>query len=419
MKLHRTAVRRDAFLLLVGGMVSRLCGFIFVVVLARTLSPEQIGMFSLAETLADTLILIASFNLDSVIVRRIAAGPPAEATVRFAPLMGFRLVSGPIYLLTMVVLSRSLHLTTPWLVPTMGVYTLMESLYFSLSDMFVGVNRPAMRAGIEATAELTFTVCFVIAMLLHPSLATLLAVTVLRGVVLLGAVLYLVRSQLGPFHVGWDNRLIREGAPFLLMTFLDILQGKSETMLLAAFSTFAAVGIFQLALRLFTALLFVPRAISGAVFPRFAASGFDAANRRRFLHGLGGLTLVSLAGSGVLLLGPELPARVLFGPATSQVLPVLRSMAPLLLLRFVLVFVATGLLALKRERAVLAALAVGTTVGLLADLLLIPSWGPVGASVGLSVSAICQCLMLGATLLSMLREPLDDTAGTAPYAAAT
>lgn len=413
-------LRRDAALLLSGGMVTRLCGFVFIMILSRTLSERQIGLFSFAEALADTLILIASFNLDSLIVRRIAGGPPEEATARFAPLLGFRLVSGPVYLIVIFLASRLMTGETRWLLPAVGLLTLIESLFFCLSDIFVGINRPAVRAGIEVTAELLFTPCFIVAMLLHPSLTTLVWVSGVRAAVLIGGVLYMARMRLGRLHIGWDNRLLREGAPFLLMTFLTIVQGKTETVLLGVMSDYTAVGVFQLALRLFMAALFIPQALSSAIFPRFAATGLDVDNRRRLMRGLLGLILIGLAGSVFLLAVPVPAARIMYGPAALQVIPVLRSMAPLLPLRFAILFLAAALAALSREREVLIALAAGTGVGLLTDVALIPHFGAVGASFGLLASAICQCILLIAPLMGLLRRPpaAATTIGVAVYAPA-
>ncbi len=149
MSLKRGTVRHDAFLLLAGGMIVRLCGLLFVIILARVLSEREIGIFSFAEALADLLILIASFNLDSLIVRRIAVGPPSEATLRFAPLLGFRLVSAPVYLLVICIVALFTHSEQRWILPIVGVYTLMESLYICLSDMFVGISQPAVRARLK------------------------------------------------------------------------------------------------------------------------------------------------------------------------------------------------------------------------------------------------------------------------------
>lgn len=398
MRLKRGTVRHDAFLLLAGGMIVRLCGLLFVVILARVLSERQIGIFSFAEALADLLILIASFNLDSLIVRRIAAGPPSEVTQRFAPLLGFRLVSAPVYLLVICIVALLTHSEQRWILPVVGVYTLMESLYICLSDMFVGISQPAVRAKIEVTAELIYSVAFVLAMWARPTIGTLIEVTLLRGTMLVGFVIYLIYTRLGRLRIGWDNTLIVEGIPFLLMTFLTILQGKLETVLLGVLSNYETVGVFQLALRLIMAAQFIPMAFASALYPRLAGGGWNPNNRRNLLHGLGGVIVLGLMGCGFLLIFNGPVSRLIYGAAAPQVAPVLKSMGPLLPVRFAALFVATVLTAVGRERAVLGAMIAGTIVGLITDVILIPRLGAVGASVALFTSGLCQCFFFGVIL---------------------
>jgi O-antigen/teichoic acid export membrane protein len=398
LNLKRGTVRHDAFLLLAGGMIVRLCGLLFVVVLARVLSERQIGIFSFAEALADLLILIASFNLDSLIVRRIAAGPPSEVTRRFAPLLGFRLVSAPVYLLVICGVALFTHSEQRWVLPVVGLCTLMESLYICLSDMFVGTSQPAVRAKIEVVAELTFSAAFVLAMWVRPTMGSLIEVSLIRGFMLVGVVLYLIRARFGRLHVAWDNSLLVAGIPFLLMTFLSILQGKIETVLLGVLSNYETVGVFQLALRLILAAQFIPQAAASALYPRLAGGGWNADNRRRLLRGLAGLIGLGFLGCAFLLIFRSPLTRLIYGAKASQVSPVLKAMAPLLPFRFAAAFAASVLTAVGRERAVLCAMICGTIAGLTADVLLIPRMGAVGASIGLFTTALSQCIFFGVIL---------------------
>jgi O-antigen/teichoic acid export membrane protein len=397
-RLKRGTLRHDAILLLGGGFFVRLCGLLFVIVLARALPERQIGLFSFAEAVADMLIVIASFNLDSLIVRRIAGGAPTEVTQRFAPLLGFRLFSAPVYLLVICLVAVFSHTEQRWILPVVGVYTLAESLYFCLSDMFVGIGKPAVRAAVEVIAELIFTLAFVLGMWFRPTMGTLIEASVLRGCLLVGVVLYLIRTRLGRLRVAWDNSLIVAGIPFLLMASLTILQGKLETVLLGVLSNYETVGVFQLALRLILAAQFIPQAVVSAVYPRFCATGLSAQNYRRLFVGVAALLGLGLLGSVSILVLNGPVTRLLYGPAAQQVAPVLSSMAPLLPVRFVALFVAAVLTAVGRERAVLVSMIAATIVGAGTDLLLIPRLGAVGASIGLFASALCQFLYFGMLL---------------------
>jgi O-antigen/teichoic acid export membrane protein len=396
--LQPKSLRGDAMLLLACGMVVRVCGLLLIVILSRVISARLIGIFSFAEAVADTLILIASFNLDSLIVRRIAAGAASEATGRFAPLMGFRIVSAPIYLLVIWIVSRFAHTEERWILPVVGLCTLLESLFFCISDIFVGISRPGFRAGIEVVAELIFTAVFVVAMLLRPTMTTLLAVSLLRGVMLFGGVLYMARTRLGPLRVGWDNSLIVAGVPFLLIAFLLILQGKIETMLLGMLSNYEAVGVFQLALRVIMAAQFIPLALGSVIYPRLAAEGLTAHNRGRLVRSVALLTGLGLFSCVFVLVFQGPLSRLLYGPAAARVAPVLMSLAPVLPIRFVALFLAAALAAVGRERSVLSGMIVGTVIGLIVDFLFIPRLGAIGASLGVIASGLCQCIQLGVVL---------------------
>ena len=189
---RRGSVRHDASLLLAGGMVVRLCGLLFVVVLARTLSERQIGIFSFAEAVADVLILIASFNLDSLIVRHIASGPPSEVT-RALPhcwdfvLSGAGLSAGD--------LRRCFPDPFRATVGSPGRRRLhADGEPLSLHLRYVRRHqRTGHAARIEVTSELIFSVAFVLVMWARPTLASLVAVSLVRGLLLLGLVLYLAR----------------------------------------------------------------------------------------------------------------------------------------------------------------------------------------------------------------------------------
>lgn len=419
MSLQPKSLRGDALLLLTCGMVVRFCGLLLIVILSRALPERLIGIFSFAEAVADTFILIASFNLDSLIVRRIAAGPASEVTQRFAPLMGFRIVSAPIYLLVIWIFSRLAHTEERWILPIVGFSTLLESLFFCISDMFVGISRPGFRAGIEVAAELIFTAAFFAAMMIRPTMATLLAVGLLRGVLLVGAVLYMARTRLGKLRVGWDNSLIIAGIPFLLLTLLTILQGKVETLLLGVLSNYEAVGVFQLALRLIMAAQFIPMALGSAIYPRLAAEGLNQRNRSRLLRSVALLLGLGLFSCGFLLTLHAPLSRLVYGPAAANVGPVLMWLAPLLPIRFVASFLATALTAVGRERSVLSGLIAGTAIGLIADLLFIPRLGAIGASLGLIASGLYQCIQLGVVLHSAAprgdlsdRNTIENTATT-------
>lgn len=397
-----SSVRRDTALNLASGVVIRFCGLVFMMVLSRHLSKQEIGVFSLYEAIADTLTLIAGFSLEMVIMRRVAAASRESATTAFAPLLAFRLISSPVYLLCITIVAH--FVSGPhWLLPFVGLYTVTESAYFSFASFLVGAKRIGSKAAIEAAAELIFTSLFLAAIYRYPSIKTLIVLSTIRSGLLLGTGIYLTRRYFGPLHLRFAPiEMIRAGAPFVFMSLLSLLQGRMETMLLGFLATLPATGAYQLSLRLLIASGFIPQSVNMAVFPHIAKDGLNAVNRARLTHGLILLAALGAASAAVLFFLSDPVARILFGPMAVEVAPVLRAIAPALLVRFLASGIASAVIAMEGERSVFRSLLAGTIVGLTADCLLIPHYGASGAALGMLISAVCQCLITGAALLALV-----------------
>src|SRR5207249_2751000 len=97
-------------------------------------------------------------------------------------------------------------------------------------------------------------------------------------------------------------------------------------------------------------------------------------------------------------------ARLMYGPAAPAVLPVLRALAPLVPAQFLALFLAAALAALGREKSTLRVLMASVSGGLLADLLLIPTFGARGAAWGLLTGTLIQCVLLTAAAAPLARR---------------
>lgn len=406
--LRRNSVRRDAALLLSAQVFYRLGGVVFLIVLSRRLPVSTIGVFSFCESLADAAIIIATLSLEVVVNRQVAA-EPKHAAAHLAPLLAFRLISGPIYLAVLAIIALFLHGAARWALPVVGLYTLCESLYFTMAGVFINLRRVHINVSIGLAAEVLFLALFLGGMFWLPALGTVIAACLLRMIFLVAASLIVMRRCIGPMRLAWDNNLIRAGLPFMLMLFLNLMQGKTETMLLGVFSTYAAAGAYDLALRLLVASLFVPQAMASALFSRLAGDGMTPGNRRQLTSSLATIAAIGLIGALILAFYPSPFTRLLYGKAAAEVTPIARALAVALPIRFLAVFIASNLAALKREKQMVKAIFVGTGVGLAADLIFIPRWGAMGAAWGLTAGWAVQCAMLAAELARALRGEREET----------
>lgn len=190
-------------------------------------------------------------------------------------------------------------------------------------------------------------------------------------------------------EAGW---LMRQALPLGIGIVLSILYTRVAVFLLEPLQGPGAVGVYNLAQRLYEPLQILPAALLAAVFPAFAQSigqarGLaDAALRlERQTLGLLALAGVVIAGVGVLI-GPAV-IGVLFGQRYVEeggaALRLLLLAVPPMFLTYALThfLIAVGQ---QRWNAVLSGIVLAVNIGL--NLVLIPALGPSGAALALTLS---------------------------------
>ena len=188
-------VRRDTIIMLTAQSFYRLSGFVIVMVLARSLPASTIGEFVFAMAFAESFVAISNFGLNSVMSRSVAADP-ASASARFASVLGFRLVSGLIYL-TIVMLAAVVFTSAPWvLMLAATLIVLVEDSYYSFGSLFLALRKAVYNVTLGVTVQALFIAIFLFGMYLRPSLSLLVAVNGFRVVALLIGAAWLTQRRL-------------------------------------------------------------------------------------------------------------------------------------------------------------------------------------------------------------------------------
>jgi O-antigen/teichoic acid export membrane protein len=347
-------------------------------VLSRSLSAETLGVYFFSCSFAESFITLASFQLNPVLVRRIATDPE-HGEVHLAALLGLRIVSSVIYGVC-VVGAAVVFAQAIWPIITIAAcFTVLENLYFSFGSFFLAIRKVIYNVWIGMVVQTVFLVVFLVGMWWAPSLKTLLAANLFRASCLAGAALTLTHRRVFPLRVAWDWGFLREGIPFTLLSFLAVLQNKVDTLLLGFLIDYHTVGHYQLAFRVVIASLFVPIVINSVLFPQIAAHRLSAANRRLLITRAGVLLVVGVTGTGVVWGGATVLTSLLYGGLAAEVAPLLQSMAFLFPITFLRLLCSSTLLALSYETRVLQISALGVGINLLVNSALIPVYGVYGA----------------------------------------
>jgi O-antigen/teichoic acid export membrane protein len=395
---------RDTLLLWGVQIYYRLSGVVVLMVLSRKLSSGDIGIYFFALSVAESLIVLANLSMDPVMMRRIASNP-SQISKYVSPLLGFRIWSSPAYLLC--VFLASFFLAGPILPAIMIVATatLAESLYLSLASMFVALNKAVYNFIIGVISQTIFLLVFLAGMWWTPSLGAFLGANLIRSFTLLCAGAILARRLFHSWRPTWNFAFLKEGAPFLLLTVIALMQERVDTLVLGWLAGFEAVAQYSLALRIISASTFIPSVMGTVFFPHIAADRIGNKSRSIIMRGavlLAGIGLVAMT-VGYIWAGPV--TALLYGRLSSVVAGLLRPLTLLFPVQFLAFFLTTALQALRREKQALSAQAAGTAASVILNVILIPVFSIHGAITAKLLSSSLQLLLLAGYLWRFISLP--------------
>ena len=266
---RRRPLQRDTLRMLSAETLYRLSGFVLLMVLSRYLPAEEIGVYFFALSFARIFLVFASFGLTPILMRRVAA-EPQRAALHLSALLGFRLVSSPLYLVCVSV-AAFVFVREIWqLVVAVAVFALLENIYVAFGSFFIALQKVVYNVSIGIVVEVFFLAVFLLGMLWAPSLEVLVQANLLRALCLVGAAFFLTQRWLCPLQVSWDGRFVKESVPFAFFSLLALLRGRLDTLLLGFLTDYSAVGYYQLAFRVMFASFFVPVVVGLMFFPQLS-----------------------------------------------------------------------------------------------------------------------------------------------------
>ncbi|MGH9420183.1 MAG: oligosaccharide flippase family protein, partial [Thermoanaerobaculia bacterium] len=344
--------RRDTVMMLAAQSFYRLSGFVLVMVLARALPPAEIGAFAFAMAFAESFVAIANFGMSAAMSRRVAADN-ATAAERFAEVLGFRAVSGFVYVAVVTTIA-ALFTSASWqIVLAATLIAFVEDTYYAFGSLFLALRKTVYNVTVGLIVQTTFITLFLVVMMTRPSLWALIAVNAVRVLSLLSIGTWITQSRLFRLKLAWNNAAIRIAIPFVGMAVVNALRDQIGSLMLGVLANYDQVAYFNLVMRMSIASLSIPTAICAVLSPLVVAHGLSSENRKRLLKGAALILGAALVGSiAVTVLSVPL-ARILYGPLAAQTAPLLRVLAWMFPLSFMALFCSLMLQALYREMHVL------------------------------------------------------------------
>jgi O-antigen/teichoic acid export membrane protein len=364
--------------------------------LVRALDPVGYGLLGLAAAIGGLVLLPADFGISQSAARFLAEkrrDPHATARVMstaFRMKLGITgTASALLFVLAEPIAAAFGKPDLTWVLRGIAVAIFAESLMLLFTYAFVAQGRTSLTLRVvfvESTAETGASIALVLLGAGAAGAAFGRAIGYLAG---LGCALLLTTSVVGrsviarpPPGEPWGGRILRYGAALIVVDSAYTLFNAIDVLVIGAFLTSTAVGLFNAPMRLLAVLQLPAVAISAGVSPRMARGFAEGRNVSAFVRALSYVALFQVALVPPVLVWPEPIVRLTLGPNYDGSVSVLRALTPFVfLLGFgSLLSVTANYLGQARRRVPIAIATVAVNV--IADLILVPRIGIVGAAIG-------------------------------------
>lgn len=386
-------------------IVGRILSFVLVVAIARHYAPETFGFYTFALSFVELLIVLADLGLSKVIVRDVAADPQKTGYL-FGTLGTIKLIYsaftvGAIALLLMV-------LQYPTVVIHLTIAFGLRSVFDSFSGFCASIFKAHQRMDLIPPLNIggvALNVAFGFALLWADfEIFYIVCAFVLIAALKLSLSIWLVLKKFAKpeftFRGSTLKSLAKTALPFGVGSFLVRISARLDTVMLSKLTTMVVVGYYNAAYNMVIVLLFLPGAFNEALFPVmsrfFKTSGgdfrmtIDRALKYSYILG------IPMAAGVFVLADPII--TLFYGPAyAASVLP-LKILIWTLVSSFGTFVLTTALNSSRREILVTWIVLACCAVNALGNIILIPRFGAVGASITTVLTELC---FFGLSLLAV------------------
>lgn len=427
-------VARNSLVPLVTSLLNRGLDMAFAMVALRLLGPENIGRYAFAVNLAGYLEILTNFGLNALVIREVARQPAAASrylaaswTLRWLLWLG--VVPPVLGGLALWQAWQGLSAEAVWATGLLALALVPGNVAAALSSLFYARERLEYPALLTVLTTVVKVGLGAVVLLAGGGIVGLAAVAIVGNIVTAGGLFLWARRlfALNP-RPGWEPSLLRglipESFPLMLNHLLATVFFRIDILLLQPLRGDREVGFYSAAYRYIDGLGLIPSTFTFALFPHLArAAAAGEGLSRAYLLGARLLVVLAfplafgvsrLADPLVLLLG-----GAAYLPEAGQALRVLIWFLPLSYLNGLTQYV---LIAAGRQRAITRAFLMAAAFNILANLIVIPRWGYLGAAV---VTVLSEAVLLvpfqralggivdGRTLWRALRRPVVAALGAA------
>lgn len=392
------------FLFMAGSeFLSRVCGLMLVIVLARYLGPEGYGIYSLSFAYYSIFLLISNLGIDTVVTKNLARDMSfAGSYISQLSMTKFVLSTACILVISGIAFVAGYSEITK-----LGILVLSISIYASsqidlVNAVFYACERmeyPSVVNVLRSILSLCLILLIVwmgfgVLLVLSAQLVSILACYIML-VMAFRYKVYTVRSV--RLVVRYPKEIVQESIAFFFVAALFILNTRLDMLMISWFKGEKGVGIYAAAAELMNILLIIPGLISRVLFPQISRNFVEnkemmirVANTGIKMNVLTGFPI----GVGLFILAPRILDFV-FGAKYADAGVILKILAANVVIFYGLSMLSWVLSATENVRTILVSSGISVGLNVALNLALIPLFGLVGAAMSSVTCTIFRTLFLG------------------------
>ncbi|QQG52877.1 MAG: flippase [Candidatus Falkowbacteria bacterium] len=388
--------------------MQKVISFTYFTLLARYLGPADLGKYYFAISFTTIFAIFIDLGFANVLTREIAKDQ-SKAQRLLGNVLGLKLPLALIAILAVLGLINVFHYDP--FVKILVYISCVSMVLDSFTLTFFSAARGFHNLKFESISSVIFQLIVLVigysALLmgggLIPAMAALALASLYNFIYSLSILVHKLKIAV---KIVYDKPIIKMivniSWPFALFAIFQRLYTYLDSVLLAFFAGDVQVGLYQIAFKIIFALQFLPMAFTASLYP--AMSSYWHSNRQQlaisFERSLNYLSIISWPLIiGVLLLADKIVLLFKSGFGTA-VLPLQISMISLFFI-FINFPIGALLNACDRQRRNTLNMGIVAVFSVILNLVLIPRWQAVGASITVLVSSILM-FVLGITVISRI-----------------
>lgn len=386
LSFQRKKIAKNAALLLLSEILTRGLSIFYIAALARYIGPRGIGQISTATALTGMLVLVIAPGLNTLLVRDVAADHDKAGGYIVHSLFIKLLLSLPFFLLVLIVSWLAGYpaetLSIIYIYMLINVLQCAQSTFTAAFQAFERMEYEALSSIIMTLVNVTLSLLSIyfglpLLVIVLCSLAAYLCQTAFMGLALW---FRLVRPRWA-LNREFAKKLLVDSLPFGVLLILFAVKSQSGALILSLYRPQADVGVYSAANAMIGLLLYIPIAISTAIFPAFSRLASRSAQDLKHFYQLNFKLLLLIGfplGLGTILVGEKI-MLLIYGNDFSESVIVLRILALYLL---TLVGYSNGplLKTIGKQRFLVWTEIVAVAGNVLLSIWLVQRWGPVGVA---------------------------------------